>query len=185
VCCSVLQCVAVCCSVLQCVAVCCSVLQYVAVCCSVLQCVAAFSLVAVCRHYMTWLDMTWYDMTSCTSGVLVSCSILQCLTVPRVSLCDTHTHTLTFDQDITQLHHWLWKPVQRFGLGMRSSMPTVEVGVSWLIRMCAITHPYVWHDSFIRVPGLIHMYDMTHSYVCHDSFICVPWLIHMYDMTHS
>ena len=26
---------------------------------------------------------------------------------------------------------------------------------------------------------LIHMCAMTHSYVCHDSFICVPWLIHM------
>jgi len=51
--------------------------------------------------------------------------------------------------------------------------------------MCAVTHLYVCHDSFICVPWLIHMCAMTHSYVCHDSFICVPWLIHMCAMTHS
>jgi len=28
-------------------------------------------------------------------------------------------------------------------------------------------------------PWLIHMCDMTHPYVWHDSFICVTWLIHM------
>jgi len=66
--------------------------------------------------------------------------------------------------------------------------------VPWLIHMCAITHSYVWRDSFICVTWLIHMWGMphsyamcamTHSYVCHDSFICVTWLIHMCDMTHS
>ena len=76
--------------------------------------------------------------------------------------------------------------------------------------MCALTHPYVCHDSFkcvfdsfIRVqwlvhvcamtrsceveflPWLIHMCAMTHSYVCHDSFMYVPWLIHMCAMTCS
>jgi len=56
---------------------------------------------------------------------------------------------------------------------------------SWLIRMCAMTHSYVCHDSFICVPWFIHMCAMTHSYVCHDSFICVPWFIHMCAMTHS
>jgi len=39
---------------------------------------------------------------------------------------------------------------------------------------CAMTHSYVCHDSFIRVPCLIHTCAMPHSYVCHDSFIRVP-----------
>jgi len=65
--------------------------------------------------------------------------------------------------------------------------------VTWLITMCDMTHPYVWHDSFICVrhdsficaTWLIHMCDMTHSYVWRDSFTCATWHIHMCDMTHS
>jgi len=59
------------------------------------------------------------------------------------------------------------------------------VCVTWLIRMCDMTHWYVWHDSFTCVTWLVHMWDMTHLYVWHDSFTCVTWLIHMCDMTHS
>jgi len=69
---------------------------------------------------------------------------------------------------------------------------------TWLIHVCRVTHPRVWHDSFMCVTWLIHICDMTHSYVRHDSFICVRhdssmfvaltypcvWLIHMCDMTH-
>ena len=68
----------------------------------------------------------------------------------------------------------------------------------WLIHMCDMTHPYVWHDAFICVTWiihmcdttclymewLIHMCDMTHSYVQHDSFICATRLIRTCDMTH-
>jgi len=57
--------------------------------------------------------------------------------------------------------------------------------VTWLIRMCDMTHSYVWHDSFTCVTWLIHMCDMTHSYVRHDTLICVTWHTHMCDMTHS
>jgi len=56
------------------------------------------------------------------------------------------------------------------------------IRVPWLIRMCAMTHSYVQHDSQDMQP---HMGDMTHSYVCHDSFVCVPWLIHTCAMTHK
>jgi len=38
--------------------------------------------------------------------------------------------------------------------------------VIWLLRMCGMTHTYVWHDA-------------------HDRFMCVPWRICMCDMTHS
>jgi len=51
--------------------------------------------------------------------------------------------------------------------------------------ICVTTHSYVWHDSFICVLWLIHMCAMTHSYVCHDSFICVPWLPHTCAITHQ
>jgi len=40
---------------------------------------------------------------------------------------------------------------------------------------------YVWFALLcfaIFVAWLIHMCYMTHSYVCHDSFMRVPWLIH-------
>jgi len=39
--------------------------------------------------------------------------------------------------------------------------------VTWLIHMCAMTHLYVCHDSFICVC------PMSQSHVCHDSFR--PW----------
>ena len=53
--------------------------------------------------------------------------------------------------------------------------------VTWLIHICAMTHSYAWHDSFI----CLHVCDMTHSYVCHDSFICAPWFICVCAVTHS
>ena len=43
---------------------------------------------------------------------------------------------------------------------------------SYDIWMCDMTHPYVWHDSYICVTWLIHMCDVSHSYVWHDSSIC-------------
>ena len=44
-----------------------------------------------------------------------------------------------------------------------------------------MTHPHVWHDSFIHVwPG-----DVTHPHVCRDVFICTPWLTHTRHMIHS
>jgi len=51
--------------------------------------------------------------------------------------------------------------------------------------MCAMTHSYVCHDSFICVPWLNHLCAMTHSYLCHDWCIYVPWLIHVWAMSHS
>ena len=54
--------------------------------------------------------------------------------------------------------------------------------VTGLVHLCAMTHAYVchdsymWHGSFICVPSLVH--------VCHDSFIRTTWLISMWDMTH-
>ena len=44
--------------------------------------------------------------------------------------------------------------------------------------MCATTHSYVCHDSFICVTWLIHMCAVTHSYVWRDSIL---WLIHVWN----
>ena len=57
--------------------------------------------------------------------------------------------------------------------------------VTCLIHMCDMTHPYVWHDSFTCVTWHIDMCDMNRPNVWHDSIICVTWIIHMCDMTHS
>ena len=66
--------------------------------------------------------------------------------------------------------------------------------VPWLIHTCAISHSCVWHDSFMYVPWLITMCATTHSYLCHDSYMCVPWrmtfihepwLLHVCAMTHA
>jgi hypothetical protein len=66
---------------------------------------------------------------------------------------------------------------QRIALRMSACMR-----VTWLIRMCDMTHPhdfdtahgtlsgrfhFVWHDAF--------MHDMTCLYVWHDSVMCVTW----------
>ena len=57
------------------------------------------------------------------------------------------------------------------------------------------THFYVWHDSFICVPGCIHMRAMTPSYIwhdapLHDSFVCVGLVMshgasHTYESCHT
>ena len=65
--------------------------------------------------------------------------------------------------------------------------------VTWLIRMCDMTHSYVGHDSFICVTWLMLTRDTTPSNVWYDSFVCVTWpthmcvtwLTHMCDMTHG
>jgi len=71
----------------------------------------------------------------------------------------------------------------------------------FLVNMCAMTHPYLRHDSFIWLcckrdltsdqpnksppPSSIQGGDC--SYECHDSLpgLCVPWPPHMCAMTHS
>ena len=53
-------------------------------------------------------------------------------------------------------------------------------GGTWLIHKSAMTHSYVWRDSFICVTWLIHMCDMAHSYVWHNSSIGITWRIRMF-----
>jgi len=59
------------------------------------------------------------------------------------------------------------------------------VCVPWLIHTRAMTHSYLWHDSFIRAPWIVHMDAITRSYVCYGAFTCVPWLVHTCALTHS
>jgi len=46
--------------------------------------------------------------------------------------------------------------------------------VSCVCNVRVMTHSYVCHDTFPRVPWLIYTCAMTHLHVCHDSFTCVP-----------
>jgi len=50
------------------------------------------------------------------------------------------------------------------------------------VHVCDMTHPYLWHDSFIYETWLIHMCDVTHSYVSHDSFMLHIWMSHVSSM---
>jgi len=80
---------------------------------------------------------------------------------------------------------WCWSVLLSLADDCWECERVMHIRVTWLIRMCAMTHSYVRHDSFVCVPWRIHTCDMTHSYVWHDSFICATWLIHMCDMNHS
>jgi len=51
-------------------------------------------------------------------------------------------------------------------------------------HMSAMTPPYLSHDSFICVTWLIHMCAMTHSYVCHDSFMCAMTYSYVWHASH-
>jgi len=56
--------------------------------------------------------------------------------------------------------------------------------VTWLIRMCDMTHSCVCYDSWIFVTWLIHKGQwLIHKW--HDPCICVTWLMHMCNMTPS
>ena len=56
------------------------------------------------------------------------------------------------------------------------------------LHTCVYINMFVsllWRDSFIFVTWLSRVCDMTHSCVWYDSFVCVTWLINVCDMTHS
>ena len=57
-----------------------------------------------------------------------------------------------------------------------------SIWVTWLIPMCAMTHSYVCHDSFLCVTRLIPMCAITHTYVMSSNTLSS---IHTWDMTHS
>jgi len=61
----------------------------------------------------------------------------------------------------------------------------IHVCVTLYIYMCDVTLSYMSRDSFTRVARLTRMRDMTHSRVWHDTFICETWLIHACDVIHS
>jgi len=62
--------------------------------------------------------------------------------------------------------------------------------VTWLIHMCDMTHPYVWHDSFLYGICFITHISIRVSLICHTcdiwetSLRCVCDIIHLSDMTH-
>jgi len=70
--------------------------------------------------------------------------------VKLVSLCDVSTYTLVYickycrylQKDIVNIHHCAWRTI--------SSLFNV-FGVTSLIHECDMTHPQLWHDSFISV----------------------------------
>jgi len=55
----------------------------------------------------------------------------------------------------------------------------------WHIHTCDPTHSYMWHRVFSYAIARIHTCNRTHSYVWHHAFICATWRNHMCDRTHS
>ena len=53
------------------------------------------------------------------------------------------------------------------------------------MHTCDLPHPYVWHDSCIRVTWLMHTCDMTHSFAWQEESMCVTCLIHVCCMSHE
>ena len=92
----------------------------------------------------------------------------------------------------------MWKCVKIWKLNVWQDS---FIYVAWIID--DITHPCMWHDSFICMTLLIHICNVTHSHavwhyfrgriqmrrkiwklnVWHDPFIYVAWIID--DMNHS
>ena len=111
----------------------------------------------------------------------------------------THFH-VTWLIPMCDMTHWLWHDAfprvtlqilslqchAITGLGPHSlwhdsSLCDSSGRVSWLIRVCDMTHSCVWHDSFLCVTWLIPLWviltcDMTHSHVWHDLFLCDSFL---------
>jgi len=177
--------VALCCRVLQCVAVCYNMLQCVAVCCNVLQCTAVYCSV------LQWAAPPQKERGSKVHTCAVTQSLMchdALICVPLlVRTCVRERRTCVWERRHARERRRLWG----------SCLYNVSlIRVPWLIRMCAMPHSYVCHDSFICVSWLIHTRAITHSYyarwhshiyicVCHDSFIRVPWLIHTCATIHS
>jgi len=171
------------------------------------------------QHDSFVCDMTdpyvWHVSFICVTWLMHLCdeSCHTCICVIRLDMhiCDiTYAISLMHRCDLTYstVSHDLFMCVTWLIHVSDMNHPSVQyascicvtslICVTGLVRMCDMTHSYLWHgsficdmthsyswhDSFIRVTWLIHTCDMTHLYAWHDCFICVTWLIHMCDVTH-
>jgi len=135
------------------------------------------------RCVRRWLtrDISWYRLDR-----FVPEGISQVSRPKQVRKTNLDMFLVPFQKKGWKIDHDVWyqsmkRLVAFFFKGFRSTLKCVP----WLIHMCATTHSYVCHDSFIYVPWLIHVCVTTHLNAWHDSFICVTWLIPMLDMTNS
>jgi len=81
----------------------------------------------------------------------------------------------------------------------KTKLHVTQSYVTWLIRMCGMTHSYVWHDWFTCVTWLIHMWHDVISdengltdgifspgaiFFCDMTCWNVTWLIHIIWLIH-
>ena len=114
--------------------------------------------------------------------------------------CHTHSEVMprTCASPVTYMRE-LWYTYERVMLQTHTYVPHAFTCVTWRIRVCAMPHAYVCHDSCMRATWLMNvcdmthecvwhdpwMCDMTHRFVWHDWCMCVTWLIHVCDRTHA
>jgi len=143
--------------------VCCSVLQRVAVCCSVLQCVAVcwsvLQCVAVC--------------CSVLQCVATCCTVLQC-----VAVCCTVLHCVALCCSALQYCNVLQR--------VRMRCRVFQWGAVWN-RLLTVTHPCVWHDSFIyHILFFLASFVFNYKYEwCKEKRKNLIWMGHVIHMGES
>jgi len=111
---------------------------------------------------VTWLnsmrDMAWQDDLQCVTWLIHvrdmhAWGALCARVTKSIHTCDMTSSSLSGANDSGPAKYsYVWHDS--------------FICVTWLIRMCDMTHSYTW-------AWLIHMCDIPCSYVWHDSYLCV------------
>jgi len=138
---------------------------------------------------VTWLIHMWHDSFMCATRE--TWQDRACATWLIQTWAMTHSHVyvtwlihISYPRDITRS-----RTCDMTHSCMRDDSFICDSFI-WLIHMRAMTHSYVWRDSFLCVTRLNHICDMTHPYAYALSLIHTCHLrqgtrSHMCDMTHS
>ena len=139
----------------------------------------------LCHTYERVISHMWRRHVTHMNESYHTCEgVMSHIWITHISLVKGSCHT----NDSVMSHTW------------RIHVTCTKPKVTWRLRVCDMTHSYVWHHSSISVIRavwlncacvtwlicacviwLICACDMTHLYVWHDSFVHVTWLTCMTD----